>query len=107
MPDFKNQIMKILLDIKDNKAAFIMELLKNFKFLHSDFVNWNINLAGTDQYFFSLADQITNQLQNHPGNYKSLDFSNHVPACRLIGLRRVRCQGPGLSEQAQCHPFAM
>ena len=25
--------MKILLDIKDNKAAFIMELLKNFKFV--------------------------------------------------------------------------
>lgn len=25
--------MKILLDINDNKAAFIMELLKNFKFV--------------------------------------------------------------------------
>jgi len=26
-------IMKILLDIQDNKAAFIMELLKNFSFV--------------------------------------------------------------------------
>jgi len=25
--------MKVLLDIKDNKAAFIMELLNNFKFV--------------------------------------------------------------------------
>lgn len=25
--------MKVLLDIKDNKVAFIMELLKNFKFV--------------------------------------------------------------------------
>jgi hypothetical protein len=25
--------MKVLLDIKDDKAAFIMELLKNFKFV--------------------------------------------------------------------------
>jgi len=28
--------MKILLDIKDDKAAFIMELLKNFKFVKAE-----------------------------------------------------------------------
>ncbi len=29
----KQAKMKVILDIKDNKAAFIMELLKNFKFV--------------------------------------------------------------------------
>lgn len=29
----KKKIMKVLLDIKDNKAAFIMELLNNFSFV--------------------------------------------------------------------------
>ncbi len=28
--------MKILLDIKDNKAAFVLELLKNFKFVKTE-----------------------------------------------------------------------
>ena len=28
--------MKVLLDIKDDKAAFIMELLENFKFVKSE-----------------------------------------------------------------------
>jgi len=28
--------MKVLLDIKDNKAAFIMELLNNFKFVKAE-----------------------------------------------------------------------
>ena len=28
--------MKVLLDIKDNKADFIMELLNNFKFVKAD-----------------------------------------------------------------------
>jgi len=28
-----NGVMKVLLDIKDEKAAFIMELLQNFKFV--------------------------------------------------------------------------
>ena len=28
--------MKILLDIKDDKAAFIMELLRNFKFVKAE-----------------------------------------------------------------------
>ena len=32
MPD-KIKSMKIILDIKDDKAAFIMELLNNFKFV--------------------------------------------------------------------------
>jgi hypothetical protein len=30
---FEEKIMKVLLDIKDNKAAFIMELLNNFSFV--------------------------------------------------------------------------
>lgn len=29
----KQKIMKIILDIKDEKAAFMLELLKNFKFV--------------------------------------------------------------------------
>ncbi len=29
-------IMKVLLNIKDNKAAFIMELLNNFKFVKAE-----------------------------------------------------------------------
>lgn len=32
----KLENMKILLDIKDDKAAFIMELLKNFKFVKAE-----------------------------------------------------------------------
>ena len=28
--------MKILLDIKDNKVAFVLELLKNFKFVKAE-----------------------------------------------------------------------
>lgn len=31
--------MKILLDIKDNKAAFMMELLKNFSFVKAKALN--------------------------------------------------------------------
>jgi len=33
LPLLKTTIVKILLDIKDNKAAFFMELLKNFSFV--------------------------------------------------------------------------
>lgn len=32
-PHFYTALMKILLDIKDEKAAFVMELLSNFKFV--------------------------------------------------------------------------
>ena len=28
---FKHQVMKIILDVKDEKASFMMEVLKNFK----------------------------------------------------------------------------
>ena len=39
--------MKILLDIKDDKASFILEILKNFKYVKTK------QLTETDSRFFS------------------------------------------------------
>lgn len=47
--------MKILLDIKDNKASFFMELLKNFNFVRTEPINDKI--SGKAKKGLSQADK--------------------------------------------------
>ena len=95
---FREQALKI------DELTFLEEL-RLVKLLSNESLHAKC-YVNDEKMIISLADQITNQQQNHPEHYKFPDFSNHVPACQLFDLHRVRCQGPGQLEQAQCHPFA-
>ena len=59
--------MKILLDIKDNKVAFVLEVLKNFKFVKAETLT-----AHKAEVLQSLATGIDEMRQIEAGKLKGI-----------------------------------
>lgn len=68
--------MKVILDIKDSKAAFVLELLRNFSFVKTEFISTSkaqfikdlnlaineVNLAKQGKTKLKTADDLLNEL---------------------------------------------
>jgi len=68
--------MKILLDIKDSKVAFVLELLNNFKFVKTELLTpqaeelKNIKLTTWQK---KIIDERLNDYYNNPNNVADFD----------------------------------